>query len=40
MLAIAESLEKHGLKDDQIKFELFSESQQGQLAKQEICQGR
>ncbi|MFC6636092.1 2Fe-2S iron-sulfur cluster binding domain-containing protein [Sulfitobacter sp. JBTF-M27] len=37
MLAIAESLEKHGLKKDQIKFELFSESQQGQLAKQEIA---
>ncbi|NNK15729.1 MAG: 2Fe-2S iron-sulfur cluster binding domain-containing protein [Sulfitobacter sp.] len=37
MLAIAGSLEKHGLKKDQIKFELFSESQQGQLAKQEIA---
>ncbi len=37
MLAIAESLEKHGLEKDQIKFELFSESQQGQLAKQEMA---
>ena len=37
MLAIAESLEKHGLAKDQIKFELFSESQQGQLAKQEMA---
>lgn len=38
MLAIADSLKTHGLEPDQIKFELFSESQQGQLAKQEIAQ--
>lgn len=37
MLAIAESLKTHGLEHDQIKFELFSESQQGQLAKQEMA---
>ena len=37
MLAISESLVTHGLRDDQIKFELFSESQQGQLAKQEMA---
>ncbi len=37
MLAIAESLKGHGLEHDQIKFELFSESQQGQLAKQEMA---
>ncbi|MDF3414912.1 2Fe-2S iron-sulfur cluster binding domain-containing protein [Sulfitobacter sp. M57] len=37
MLAIAESLKAHGLEADQIKFELFSESQQGQLAKQEMA---
>ncbi len=37
MLAIAESLKAHGLDPDQIKFELFSESQQGQLAKQEMA---
>lgn len=37
MLAIAESLKAHGLEPDQIKFELFSESQQGQLAKQEMA---
>lgn len=37
MLAIAESLKNHGLEPDQIKFELFSESQQGQLAKQEMA---
>jgi len=36
MLAIAESLKTNGLEPDQIKFELFSESQQGQLAKQEM----
>ncbi|KHA50530.1 2Fe-2S iron-sulfur cluster-binding protein [Sulfitobacter geojensis] len=36
MLAIADSLKTHGLEPDQIKFELFSESQQGQLAKQEM----
>jgi len=35
MLAIADSLKSHGLEPGQIKFELFSESQQGQLAKQE-----
>jgi ring-1,2-phenylacetyl-CoA epoxidase subunit PaaE len=38
MLAIAESLKSHGLEPDQIKFELFSESQQGQLAKKEMAQ--
>lgn len=38
MLAIAESLKAHGLEPDQIKFELFSESQQGRLAKQEMAQ--
>jgi ring-1,2-phenylacetyl-CoA epoxidase subunit PaaE len=37
MLAIAESLKTHGLEPDQIKFELFSESQQGRLAKQEMA---
>ena len=37
MLAIADSLKAHGLDTDQIKFELFSESQQGQLAKKEIA---
>ena len=37
MLAIADSLKTHGLEPDQIKFELFSESQQGQLAKQEMA---
>ena len=37
MLAIADSLKSHGLELDQIKFELFSESQQGQLAKQEVA---
>ncbi|QFT58167.1 1,2-phenylacetyl-CoA epoxidase, subunit E [Sulfitobacter sp. THAF37] len=37
MLAIAESLKGHGLEHDQIKFELFSESQQGQLAKKEMA---
>lgn len=37
MLAIADSLKSHGLEPDQIKFELFSESQQGQLAKQEMA---
>ncbi|APE45188.1 phenylacetic acid degradation protein [Sulfitobacter alexandrii] len=37
MLAIADSLKGHGLEHDQIKFELFSESQQGQLAKKEMA---
>ena len=37
MLAITESLKTHGLEPDQIKFELFSESQQGQLAKREMA---
>ncbi|MFG6589950.1 2Fe-2S iron-sulfur cluster-binding protein [Sulfitobacter sp. 1A12157] len=37
MLAIAEALKTNGLGEDQIKFELFSESQQGRLAKQEIA---
>ncbi|NNE53388.1 MAG: 2Fe-2S iron-sulfur cluster binding domain-containing protein [Sulfitobacter sp.] len=37
MLAIAESLKTHGLAEDQIKFELFTESQQGRLAKQEMA---
>lgn len=37
MLAIAESLKTHGLEPDQIKFELFGESQQGRLAKQEMA---
>jgi len=37
MLAIAESLKAHRLEAEQIKFELFSESQQGQLAKQEMA---
>ncbi len=36
MLAIADALKTHGLADGQIKFELFSESQKGQLAKQEL----
>ena len=38
MLAIVEALKTHRLSDEQIKFELFSESQQGRLAKQEIAQ--
>ena len=37
MLAIADSLKTHGLAPEQIKFELFTESQQGQLAKQEMA---
>ncbi|MFG6565732.1 2Fe-2S iron-sulfur cluster-binding protein [Sulfitobacter sp. 1A13421] len=37
MLAIAEALKTHGLGEEQIKFELFSESQQGRLAKQEMA---
>lgn len=37
MLAISDSLKTHGLEPDQIKFELFSESQQGQLARQEMA---
>jgi ring-1,2-phenylacetyl-CoA epoxidase subunit PaaE len=37
MLAIADSLKSHGLEPDQIKFELFSESQQGRLARQEMA---
>ena len=36
MLAIAESLKAHGLEPDQIRFELFTESQQGQLARQAL----
>lgn len=34
MLDVAQSLEDHGLAKDQIKFELFTQSQQGQLAQQ------
>ena len=37
MLAISEALETHGLSKDQIKLELFSGSQQGQLAKQAMA---
>ncbi len=37
MLAIADALKANGLEPDQIKFELFSESQQGRLAKQEMA---
>ena len=37
MLAIAEALKTNELTDEQIKFELFSESQQGRLAKQEMA---
>jgi ring-1,2-phenylacetyl-CoA epoxidase subunit PaaE len=37
MLAIADSLKTHNLTDDQIKFELFGQSQQGRLAKQAIA---
>ncbi|WP_339822449.1 2Fe-2S iron-sulfur cluster-binding protein [Sulfitobacter dubius] len=37
MLAIAEALKTNGLSEEQIKFELFSESQQGRLAKQEMA---
>ncbi|KIN78809.1 ferredoxin--NADP reductase [Sulfitobacter mediterraneus] len=37
MLAISDALKTHGLEPDQIKFELFSESQQGQLAKKEMA---
>ncbi|MDW3223759.1 MAG: 2Fe-2S iron-sulfur cluster-binding protein [Paracoccaceae bacterium] len=36
MLAIAQSLKTHGLQPHQIKFELFTESQQGRLARQAI----
>lgn len=36
MLAIAEALKAHGMDPDQIKFELFGESQQGRLAKREM----
>lgn len=36
MLGIASALEAHGLTKDQIKFELFGESQQGRLAKQAV----
>lgn len=38
MLAISEALETHGMAKDQIKMELFSESQQGQLARQQIAE--
>ncbi|MEM6938576.1 MAG: 2Fe-2S iron-sulfur cluster-binding protein [Pseudomonadota bacterium] len=34
MLAIVDSLKAHGLSADKIKFELFSESQQGRIARQ------
>lgn len=37
MLAIADSLKTHGLEPDQIKFELFTESQQGRLARQALA---
>lgn len=37
MLAIAEALKTNGRSEEQIKFELFSESQQGRLAKQEMA---
>ena len=37
LLAIADSLKTPGLAPDQIKFELFTESQQGRLARQEIA---
>jgi len=37
MLAIADSLKTHGLEPDQIKFELFSAGQQGQLAQKEMA---
>jgi len=37
MLAIADSLKTNGLEPDQIKFELFTESQQGRLAKQALA---
>ena len=37
MLSIADALKSQGLEPDQIKFELFSESQQGRLAKQEMA---
>ncbi|WP_300032880.1 2Fe-2S iron-sulfur cluster-binding protein [uncultured Roseobacter sp.] len=37
MLAIADSLKLHGLAPDQIRMELFSESQQGRLARQELA---
>lgn len=37
MLAISEALKAHGLEPDHIKFELFDESQQGRLAKQEMA---
>ncbi|MBO29599.1 MAG: phenylacetic acid degradation protein [Rhodobacteraceae bacterium] len=36
MLAIAEALKAHGMDPEQIKFELFGESQQGRLAKREM----
>ncbi len=38
MLAIAGALEAHGLRKDQIKFELFGAGQQGRLAKQALSE--
>lgn len=38
MLTIADSLRKHGLADDQIKFELFASSQPGRAKKRAVSQ--
>ncbi|SET79018.1 1,2-phenylacetyl-CoA epoxidase subunit PaaE [Paracoccus homiensis] len=38
MLTIADSLRKHGLSDDQIKFELFASSQPGRAKKRAVSQ--
>ncbi|MBF9035693.1 phenylacetate-CoA oxygenase/reductase subunit PaaK [Rhodobacterales bacterium HKCCE2091] len=38
MLTIAESLRKHGLTDDQIKFELFASGQPGRAKRQAVAQ--
>ncbi|WP_375229371.1 2Fe-2S iron-sulfur cluster-binding protein [Roseobacter sp. S98] len=38
MLTIAESLKEHGLEKERIRFELFTESQQGRLARQEMSE--
>ena len=38
MLTIAESLKEHGLEKERIRFELFTESQQGRLARQAMSE--
>ncbi len=39
MLAIADALRAHGLRDDQIKFELFASGQPGRLKRKAATQG-